>query len=78
MITCPRTLYVDQRKIQRRVWNSENPCNVLSEDGVCVCVCEVCPNEIQYRSGQNRLYTSFMLSINHTLLSFPRLFVLEE
>lgn len=38
----------------------------------------MCANEIQYRSGQNRLYTSFMLSINHSLQSFPKLFVLEE
>ena len=30
---------------------------------------------MQYRSEEKRLYTSFMLSINHAPLSFPKLFV---
>lgn len=42
------------------------------------CVCQVCmcvrANNIQYRSGQNRLDTSFMFSINRSLLSFSKMF----
>lgn len=56
--------------------NTKSPA-MSSVKMVRTCEVCVCANEIHYWSGQNRLYTSFMLSINHSLQSFPKLFVLE-
>lgn len=41
-------------------------------------ICSERSNEIQYWSKRNRLYTSFMLFINHTLPSFLKLFAVEQ